>query len=83
MQSYTEQVSRSIDEKIKAVKVADEAKKRHAKIKGHFITVPDFHPRTEIFVRDGNDEAKAVRDFLARVSGEVELKRGPAWKKQK
>jgi hypothetical protein len=49
--------------KSRAEKELSKVKSKDAKIKGIWVRIPDFHPLTEIFVRDGYDIVKRVRKF--------------------
>ena len=47
-------------------KVVKDAKKKWSKIKGEYIVVPNFLPRTEIFVRNGQDKFEKIDEFKAK-----------------
>jgi hypothetical protein len=46
-----------------AKKIAALAHQKHAKIKGAFYKVPDFHPPTEIFIADGKNVKQTIINF--------------------
>jgi len=51
------------DIKSHAEKELDKVKKEHAKIKGVWVRIPEFHPPTEIFIRQGQKIEKKITEF--------------------
>jgi hypothetical protein len=52
-------------------KVVKDAQKKWKNIKGYFITVPDFHPKTEIFIREGDDKFVKIKEFKNKRSSVI------------